>query len=61
MCAHPAHEVNVSRDEGLCAPDFSKLFETPCIIIALLRFLTQHKSNWSEMDGISSLKEFFRI
>ena len=31
MRQHPGHQVNVSRKGVLCAPDYSKSFETPCI------------------------------
>ena len=31
MCQHPAHQVSVFWKGVLCAPDYSKFFETPCI------------------------------
>ena len=36
---HPAHQVNISRKEVLCAPDSSKFFGTPCIVSQLNRCL----------------------
>ena len=31
MCQHPEHQVNVSRKGVLCALDYSKFSEMPCI------------------------------
>ena len=36
VCLYPGHQVSVSRDEGSCALDFSKFFETPCRISKII-------------------------
>ena len=55
MCRHPAHQVNVSRKGVLCAPDYSKFFETPCINVE------QNRTQWTTLSYPSITLESLQL